>query len=329
MIYSDFSSLVGKTPLLEASRLAKRENIQARLLLKLEFFNPAGSVKDRVAVNMLRKARQSGLPEDAQAANDFSNMIGRFEKKIHDLELTRTIAVQMAPQIRLVQNNDTLMIEKIQSSLVNTIPLWKSQMVLALGLEHSRQATAAQSAVTQMTNELLKKNAETLKMGTIATAKEAERSIVDIETLQHTNQQLISTLDEVLRIFKEHYFLKPAHLAVSEMHFYRKGKTVETEITFTRDDISATVKAVGNGSLNAVSNALKEFTGQTYSLEVYTEHSMQDKSSRSVAAAYIGIVDPQGVMHWGAGTDTDIIHASVNALLSAFNNMITNDHPEA
>ncbi len=150
-----------------------------------------------------KKAEQSGLAEDAQAYNDLVSMCDRFEKKLHDLELTRMVSIQMGPQTRLLQNNDTLMIEKIQSSLVNTIPLWKSQMVLALGMEHSRQATAAQTAVTEMTNELLKKNADTLKMGTIATAKEAERSVVDIETLQHTNEQLISTLDEVARIQKE------------------------------------------------------------------------------------------------------------------------------
>ena len=150
-----------------------------------------------------KKAEQSGLAEDAQAYNDLVNLCNRFEKKLHDLELTRMVSVQMGPQTRLLQNNDTLMIEKIQSSLVNTIPLWKSQMVLALGMEHSRQATAAQSAVTEMTTALLKKNAEALRMGTIATAKEAERSIVDIETLQHTNQQLISTLDEVLTIQQE------------------------------------------------------------------------------------------------------------------------------
>ena len=149
------------------------------------------------------KAEKSGLAEDAQAYNDLVNLCNRFEKKIHDLELTRMVSVQMGPQTRLLQNNDTLMIEKIQSSLVNTIALWKSQMVLALGMEHSRQATAAQNAVTEMTNELLRKNADTLKMGTINTAKEAERSIVDIETLQHTNEQLISTLDEVARIQKE------------------------------------------------------------------------------------------------------------------------------
>ena len=149
------------------------------------------------------RAEQTGAQEDAQRYNDMAQMCERFEKKLHDLELTRVISIQMGPQTRLLQNNDTLMVEKIQSSLVNTIPLWKSQMVLALGMEHSRQATAAQSAVTEMTNELLKKNADMLKMGTIQTAKEAERSIVDIETLQHTNQQLIDTLDEVLNIQRE------------------------------------------------------------------------------------------------------------------------------
>ena len=150
-----------------------------------------------------KKAEASGLAEDAQAYNDYAQKCERIEKKLHDLELTRMVSLQMGPQTRLLQNNDTLMVEKIQSSLVNTIPLWKSQMVLALGMEHSRQATAAQSAVTQTTNELLKKNADMLKMGTIATAKEAERSIVDIETLQHTNEQLVSTLDEVVNIQRE------------------------------------------------------------------------------------------------------------------------------
>lgn len=147
-----------------------------------------------------KKAEASGLAEDAQAYNDYAQKCERFEKKLHDLELTRMVSLQMGPQTRLLQNNDTLMVEKIQSSLVNTIPLWKSQMVLALGMEHSRQATAAQSAVTQTTNELLKKNADMLKMGTIATAKEAERGIVDIETLRKTNEDLISTLDEVMQI---------------------------------------------------------------------------------------------------------------------------------
>ncbi|MBE7007659.1 MAG: toxic anion resistance protein, partial [Ruminococcaceae bacterium] len=150
-----------------------------------------------------KKAEQSGLAEDAQKYNDMVNLCNRFEKKLHDLELTRMVSLQMGPQTRLLQNNDTLMVEKIQSSLVNTIPLWKSQMVLALGMEHSRQATAAQNAVTEATNDLLKKNADMLKMGTIATAKEAERSVIDIETLQHTNEQLISTLDEVINIQRE------------------------------------------------------------------------------------------------------------------------------
>ncbi len=150
-----------------------------------------------------KKAEASGLAEDAQAYNDYAQKYERFEKKLHDLELTRMVSLQMGPQTRLLQNNDTLMVEKIQSSLVNTIPLWKSQMVLALGMEHSRQATAAQSAVAQTTNELLKKNADMLMMGTIATAKEAERSIVDIETLQHTNEQLVSTLDEVVNLQRE------------------------------------------------------------------------------------------------------------------------------
>ena len=153
--------------------------------------------------DLKKKAAQTGAQEDAQAYNDFANLCNRFEKKLHDLELTRMISIQMGPQTRLLQNNDTQMLEKIQSSLVNTIPLWKSQMVLALGLEHGRQATAAQSAVTNMTNDLLKKNADMLKMGTIETAREAERSVVDIQTLQHTNEQLISTLDEVMKIQTE------------------------------------------------------------------------------------------------------------------------------
>lgn len=152
---------------------------------------------------MIQKAQISGLPEDAQAARDLDSMCNRFEKKIHDLELTRTISIQTAPQIRLVQGNNTLMVEKIQSTIVNTIPLWKSQMVLALGVEHSMQAAEAQREVTDMTNELLKKNAEKLKMATIETAKESERGIVEIETLKATNESLISTLDEVMRIQQE------------------------------------------------------------------------------------------------------------------------------
>lgn len=152
---------------------------------------------------LVEKAKQTGLPEDSQAANDYASFCDRFDKKLHDLELTRMISVQMGPQIRLVQNNDTLMSEKIQSTLMNTIPLWKSQMVLALGVEHSKQAMEAQREVTEMTNELLKKNAETLKMASIETAKEAEKGVVELETLQYTNKQLIETLDEVMKIHNE------------------------------------------------------------------------------------------------------------------------------
>ena len=149
------------------------------------------------------KAQASGLPEDAQAAKDLDSMCTRFEKKIHDLELTRMISIQTAPQIRLVQNNDTLMVGKIQATIVNTFPVWKSQMVLALGVEHSTQAAAAQREVTDMTNQLLRKNAEKLKMATVETAKESERGIVDMDTLKATNESLISTLDEVMNIQKE------------------------------------------------------------------------------------------------------------------------------
>jgi len=152
---------------------------------------------------MLAKAEETGLPEDAQAAQDYAALVDRFEKKIYDLELTRNIAMQMGPQIRLIQNNDTVMSEKIQSTIVNTIPLWKSQMVIAIGLEHSQDAAKAQQQVTDATNELLKKNAEALKIASIATAKESERGIVDIETLTQTNQTLIDTLDEVMKIQDE------------------------------------------------------------------------------------------------------------------------------
>ncbi|MBQ5783203.1 MAG: toxic anion resistance protein, partial [Oscillospiraceae bacterium] len=152
---------------------------------------------------MMAKAEESGLTHDAQAANDYAAMCDRFEKKLHDLELTRTISIQMAPQIRLIQNNDAVMSEKIQSTLNNTIPLWKNQMVLALGLAHSKEALEAQQAVTDMTNQLLKKNADMLKQGTVEIAQESERGIVDIETVAYTNQQLISTLDEVLKIQDE------------------------------------------------------------------------------------------------------------------------------
>ena len=146
------------------------------------------------------KAQRTQLPEDAQAARDLADLCDRFEKKLYDLELTRNVSIQMGPQIRLIQSNDTMMAEKIQTTIVNTIPLWKNQMVLALGIAHSQQAMAAERAVTDATNELLKKNAATLKQGTIEIAKESERGIVDIETLQQTNKQLIETLDELNKI---------------------------------------------------------------------------------------------------------------------------------
>ena len=160
-------------------------------------------VRGTQLAELMSRAQASGLPEDAQAAKDLNSLCDRFEKKIHDLELTRMISIQTAPQIRLVQNNDTLMAEKIQSTIVNTIPLWKSQMVLALGVEHSTQAAQAQRQVTDMTNELLRKNAEKLKMATVDTARESERGIVDMETLKATNESLISTLDEVMSIQRE------------------------------------------------------------------------------------------------------------------------------
>lgn len=162
------------------------------------------------------KAVLSGLPEDAQAARDLDEKCSRFEKKLHDLELTRTIAMQTAPQIRLIQNNDTVMVEKIQTTIVNTIPLWKSQMVLALGIAHSAEAVQAQRQVTDITNELLRKNAETLHMATVETAKESERGIVDLETLQKTNADLIQTLDDVMRIQMEGRQKRQA--AEMEMH---------------------------------------------------------------------------------------------------------------
>lgn len=160
-------------------------------------------VKNCQLAEMMAKAEASGLPEDAQAAKDLDSMCNRFEKKLHDLELTRMISIQTAPQIRLIQNNDTMMVEKIQSTVVNTIPLWKSQMVLTLGVQHSTQAAEAQRQVTDMTNELLRKNAEKLKMATVETAKESERGIVDMETLKATNESLIATFDEVMNIQRE------------------------------------------------------------------------------------------------------------------------------
>ncbi len=187
-------------------------------------------VRSTQLAELMEKAQRSGLPEDAQAAKDLDSMCNRFEKKLHDLELTRMISIQTAPQIRLVQNNDTTMVEKIQSTLVNTIPLWKSQMVLALGIAHSTQAAQAQRAVTDMTNELLRKNADTLKMATIETAKEAERGIVDMETLKHTNESLIQTLDEVLKIQKEgHQKRVEAEGQIQKMEAELKNKLLEIQ----------------------------------------------------------------------------------------------------
>ena len=193
------------TLLKDAAMLDKMYELNLNYFKELSMYILAGKQKLEQARNvelpaLLAKAEQSQLPEDTQAANDYASMCDRFEKKIYDLELTRTISMQMAPQIRLIQNNDTAMSEKIQSTLVNTIPLWKSQMVIAIGLSHSRDAAKAQKEVTDMTNALLKKNAETLKVATIETARESERGIVDIETLTATNKTLISTLDEVLKI---------------------------------------------------------------------------------------------------------------------------------
>lgn len=172
--------------------------------------------RNRKLAEMKNKAALSGLPEDAQAARDLDEKCSRFEKKLHNLELTRTIAMQTAPQIRLIQNNDTVMVEKIQTTIVNTIPLWKSQMVLALGIAHSAEAAQAQRQVTDITNELLRKNAETLHMATVETAKESERGIVDLETLQKTNADLIQTLDDVMRIQMEGRQKRQA--AEMEMH---------------------------------------------------------------------------------------------------------------
>ena len=176
------------------------------------------------------KARLSGLPEDAQAAKDLDEKCNRFEKKIHDLELTRMISLQTAPQIRLVQNNDTMMVEKIQTTIVNTIPLWKSQMVLALGIAHSTEAAAAQRQVTDVTNELLRKNAEALHMASVETAKESERGIVDLETLKKTNADLISTLDDVLKIQREgREKRQAAELEMARMENDLKNKLLEIQ----------------------------------------------------------------------------------------------------
>ena len=193
------------TLLKDVAMLDKMYELNLNYFKELSMYILAGKQKLEQAKNvelpaLLAKAERSGLPEDTQKAKDFSEMCNRFEKKIYDLELSRTVSLQMAPQIRLIQNNDTVMSDKIQSTLVNTIPLWKSQMVIAIGVNHATEAAAAQREVSDMTNALLRKNAEQLKMATIETAKESERGIVDIETLQATNQTLISTLDEVMKI---------------------------------------------------------------------------------------------------------------------------------
>ncbi len=196
------------TLLKDVAMLDKMYELNLNYFKELSMYILAGKKKLKEAQEvqlpaLVAKAEQSSLPEDTQSARDYAEMCNRFEKKIHDLELTRTVSLQMAPQIRLIQNNDTVMSDKIQSTLVNTIPLWKSQMVIAIGLDHSTDAARAQREVSDMTNELLKKNAENLKVATLETARESERGIVDIETLKTTNQTLISTLDEVLKIQQE------------------------------------------------------------------------------------------------------------------------------
>ena len=196
------------TLLKDVAMLDKMYELNLNYFKELSMYILAGKQKLEHAKNvelpeLLAKAEQSGLPEDTQKAKDFSEMCNRFEKKIYDLELSRTVSLQMAPQIRLIQNNDTVMSDKIQSTLVNTIPLWKSQMVIAIGVNHATEAANAQREVSDMTNALLKKNADQLKIATLETAKESERGIVDIETLQATNQTLISTLDEVMKIQEE------------------------------------------------------------------------------------------------------------------------------
>lgn len=193
------------TLLKDIALMDKMYNLNKTYYRELTMYIYAGKKRLEKALNeelpaLVEKATASGLTEDAQAVTDFREKCSRFEKKLHDLELTRMVSMQMAPQIRLVQNNDSMMAEKIQSTLVNTIPLWKSQMVIALGVAHSQQAAKAQREVTDMTNELLKRNAENLKMATVETAKESERGIVDLETLKQTNAALITTLDEVLKI---------------------------------------------------------------------------------------------------------------------------------
>lgn len=193
-------TLLKDISLLDQLYAKNQTNLKELTMYILAGYKALDKYKNEDLPKALEKATKTGAPEDAQAANDLSNSINRFEKKLHDLELTRMVSVQMAPQIRLVQNNDTQMVEKIQSTIVNTIPLWKSQMLIALGINHSKEALKAQNEVTEMTNRMLKENATNLKMATIETAKQAERGIVDIETLTDTNKKLIETLEEVQHI---------------------------------------------------------------------------------------------------------------------------------
>ena len=193
-------TLLKDISLLDQLYAKNQTNLKELTMYILAGYKALDKYKNEDLPEALEKAAKTGAPEDAQAANDLSNSINRFEKKLHDLELTRMVSVQMAPQIRLVQNNDTQMVEKIQSTIVNTIPLWKSQMLIALGINHSKEALKAQNEVTEMTNRMLKENAANLKMATIETAKQAERGIVDIETLTDTNKKLIETLEEVQHI---------------------------------------------------------------------------------------------------------------------------------
>jgi len=211
----------------DVATLDKLYDLNRTYFKELSMYIVAGKQKLRTAVEedlprLQEKARESGLPEDAQAANDLAAMCDRFEKKLYDLDLTRTISIQMAPQIRMVQGNDTQMSEKIQSTLVNTLPLWKSQMIIALGIAHSQEAAEAQRRVSDTTNELLRKNADSLKMATIDTAKESERGIVDMETLKHTNETLITTIDEVIQIQEDGH---------------RKRMEAETELVKLEDEL--------------------------------------------------------------------------------------------
>lgn len=221
------------TLLKDVAMLDKMYELNLNYFKELSMYILAGKQKLEQATKielpeLVDKAEKSGLPEDTQKAKDFSQMCNRFEKKVHDLELTRMISLQMAPQIRLIQNNDTTMAEKIQSTIVNTIPLWKSQMVIAIGMNHSLDAANAQREVSDLTNSLLKKNAETLKTATIETAKESERGIVDIETLQYTNQNLITTLDEVMKIQEEgREKRKNAEIELQKIEFEMREKLLQ------------------------------------------------------------------------------------------------------